>query len=38
MQLATLERLAQRLADTDHLLLSDELVQIARPHAIGQRT
>ena len=37
MQLPVLERLAQRLARAEHLCLPDELVQGARPHAIGQR-
>ena len=37
MQLALLEGLSQRLARPQHLLLADELVQRARPYAIGQR-
>ena len=32
-----LERLAQRLAGSEHLVLADELIERARPHAIGER-
>ena len=37
MQLALLERLAQRLAGADDLVLAHELVERARAHAIGER-
>ena len=37
MQLPLLERLAQRLARSQHLLLADELIERARPHAVGER-
>ena len=37
VQLPLLERLAQRLARSQHLLLADEFIESARPHAVGER-
>ena len=37
MQLALLHRLAQWLAGTQQVNLTDEFIEIARPHSVGQR-
>ena len=37
MQLAAFKCLAQRLARAEKMALADKLVEISRPHAIGQR-
>ena len=37
LQQIALDRLAQRLARREELLLADELVEGARPHPLGQR-
>jgi hypothetical protein len=38
VQLATLQRLPQWLAGPDDLLLADEFIEAARPHAIRERS